>query len=607
MRVRMFVAVVVAMLLAPIADAKDDVEFMSVAEMEQLLAKGPVNATFKTVPEGSKLVKYKIQLKEFISLGHIRIVVFTSKHFVAAGMSGSPVMVKGLDGRTKLFGALSYSMDQFTVGHQWGGVTPIEYMHAEAQGGLEAATVASMPTSFTYQGVSFTPIDTTVRPGTITGARDRSWPLVAGMPITADILEWTGSDGVSTTTGSTGTITYVSPAGEIYAFGHPMLGARNVRYNFRTCRILGTVYSHMSSHKISGEESPVLGTIEYDGAYGIYGRVGGASERPVTEFTAAFSRAGKPTGSFQVKMATSPLTTRIMGFAFKLIGEVAKVPFDAQPSTVAFSSTMKLEGHAPVEYSQVFTSSQFQFGPNTVRNSSYENATEAFLEGVYTPISTHRMGFKIMGTHLSFDFSDGIAPSLKVASVKFPTTIKYGENPVMELLLVSEDNAVTLSKRTTVPLDWSTIEQPTYTADTKDTDKQSEKVVRGSLAVYSVHYLGSFLGENEREVEAPLYFLDAKDYLANFRKNLGRSNRMLYARVMVRKRSGLDEAATTLPTATLVAEETVDWIKSSQGLTERKVTTHKETSVHFSANPPPVPAGYMVAPITKMVQFEVVQ
>lgn len=610
MRVRGLLTVVfVALLLAPIADAQESVEFMSVAEAEQLLAAGPVAATFKSVPEGSTLREYDIVLRGIVSLYDIKIFVFTSKDFVVGGMSGSPVTVKGLDGRPKLLGALAYRMTDFAVGDHWGGISPIQYMHEEALGNRRAPA-SGVPGSFVHEGRTFTRlgmIPTTHTSGTAASA-DRQWPLAAGMPITMDLLEVTDAAGLSTTVSATGTITYISPSGELYAFGHPFMDARTARYNFRTCRIVGTIYSNFGSHKLSGERSPVMGTIDFDGAYGIYGRVGNADQRPVTEFSTEFSSSGVETGRYRVRMATTSLTPTIMGSAFYLLGALAKVPFPEQASTVVLTSTIELEGHEPVRFSRVFTSTQEIFGARTIYNSSYQNAYTMFLEDVYVPLTVSRFKLKVGNTHASFEFSDGVAPSLKVARAKFPSKITWGEDPVLDLLLVSEDNTITLSRHVKVPFDWDKIEKPVYTTGTKDTEKQEEKVVGGVLSIYTASVFSEVLSDNEKEVVFPLYFLDAKNYLDHFRQRLERGNRMLYARATVRKRSGVDDASPESPVP--AHGELVDsgdgWV-IGKGLNERRVTVEKEKHIRFPANLPPVPPGYMVATIKRFLPFEIVK
>lgn len=85
---------------------------------------------------------------------------------------------------------------------------------------------------------------------------------------------------------------------------------------------------------------------------------------------------------------------------------------------------------------------------------------------------------------------------------------------------------------------------------------------------------------------------------------------MLYARVDVRKRSGLGEGVVATPDP--VAERVdVDgaqgWIVSDQGLADRQVTVQKEGTVSFKVELPPVPTGSMVEPARKSLLFEIVK
>lgn len=597
----------------PLPDGRGPVEFMSVAELKQLVAGGrSLPARFKTVVEGTEFTEYDITIRDVVNNAGVWMIIFTSESPIVGGMSGSPTYARGMDGRLKKVGAIAYSMTRFMSGLQWGGISPMEYMRAEARSGVGAAQGISPPKSFAYQGMEFAPLAAKLSVRTGFGdfaGKGAAADLREGMPLVVDILEWTDANGVSTTVSATGTITEVGTNGEISGFGHPFLGARTARYNFRTCRIIGTVYSRMGSFKMSGDSSPVLGTIEYDGVYGIYGTIGGVRERPVTEFTMDFSSQGKPTGSYQIRMATSPLTSLIMDMAFAYVGEVAGVPIPRQASTASFSSTVELEGHEPIVFSQVFTSTRLPFGPEIYYASSYENACKKFLQDVYVPLGAMRFGFKITKTRLSFDFAQGLAPELNVASARVAPKLTWGKDAFLDLLLVSKDNTVTLSKRVKLPIDWSQVEKPVYTAETKDTEKEAEKVVNGRVSLYTVDKFNDALTENEKEAENPPYYLDAKDALEQFRNKLARGNRMLFAMARLRKASGSHPkppAAAAAPTLPAGSAGT-DWLLERKRQTERKTTVRYEASVPFSVPLPAVPVGFMVGSTGIYLFFEVVQ
>jgi len=124
-------------------------DFMSLEELEDILKSGPANAYFKSVPEGSVVKDYYILIKDIHKEPGLKVIVFTTMHKISAGMSGSPVYLKG-----KLVGAVAYSFNNFTK-VSWGGIAPIALMHKDQDSaGGEGGALGQ----FFYEGKLFKPI-----------------------------------------------------------------------------------------------------------------------------------------------------------------------------------------------------------------------------------------------------------------------------------------------------------------------------------------------------------------------------------------------------------------------------------------------------------------
>lgn len=617
-----------------------DVPFMDLNELRQRMSQGSVWGTFVTVTSGSERVSKSLRIEGLLEEGAMRMVVFTTHHYIAAGMSGSPVYITGADGKVKLLGALSYFLSPSAAGSQWGGITLIQDMRMEA-GKMSGGMFNGAPSpQVAYKGKTFVPIALGNRSvpeelfasgklddsgleflkankfmmygGTAGGPVVQptyNQPLEPGMPIVVDLLELTDPSGKTITISAMGTVTYVSREGTVYAFGHPFLGARDVRYRFRTGKVLGTVESHDMSFKLPGEHSPVLGVIAYDGAYGIYGRVDRQDTAVEHPLKISFRRNGGEASEYKVEMARTPYRPQLTAMVMEMLGEHYGSPMPTQASTTGLKATVPLEGYKPVTFGGSYSSNSFQFGPKVVYRSSFQNAYEDFMARVYLPLSNSSFGFKIPDIALEFDFSDGIKPSLKLAAVRFPEKVRFGSTPVLEILLVSQDNKTAMSRSVPVTIDWSQVEEPTYTAETKNTEKQDEKIVGGAFTVYTAEHFATYLSENEKERVFPAYFLNAQDCLEYFKRTLARNNKVLFARVAVRKRTGQTPEPADQKELSLTGPRSVQngWTVSRRGLSERRVTVHQDGALLVTLDMPEPPGGYTIASSVKSISFEVVK
>src|SRR3989338_4300751 len=104
-----------------------------------------VDARFYTVLKGTEIESLKIKIKGVFRQPGLEIIIFTSKHSIAAGMSGSPTYVNG-----RLMGAVSYSISG-SSDEYWGGISPISSMCEDSLRGEQK----SNPQSFIYEGKKF--------------------------------------------------------------------------------------------------------------------------------------------------------------------------------------------------------------------------------------------------------------------------------------------------------------------------------------------------------------------------------------------------------------------------------------------------------------------
>ena len=318
-----------------------------------------------TVLEGTEPVSLEVELlgvlEDWIAPG-IPLVLgrFTGEtgryKGVAAGMSGSPVMVEG-----KLLGALSYSIGSFTK-EPICGITPIEKM-------LELGNLPENPLPWRPSGAKSTlggglrPIPLTLSVSGLDQARlgefSDIWDAVGltaqpgagrasvdsldgddlqpGRPVTAMLL-W-GDKQV----GATGTITW-REGDRLLAFGHPFLGFGRTRAPLTPAEIVWTVPSALDSFKIA-RNGPPVGTMTEDRLTAIAGRVG-----PVPGGIPIHVRVVRPDAPLLERSfhaLRSPLLTGVLA-NFALRSAVADAAAAEQDEALHLSGAVRLEGAAPV-------------------------------------------------------------------------------------------------------------------------------------------------------------------------------------------------------------------------------------------------------------------
>jgi hypothetical protein len=236
---------------------------------------------------------------------------------VAAGMSGSPVLIDG-----RLVGALSYSIGSFSK-EPICGITPIERMLEleELPGGLlpwlgaRSADTRPFPLALVTRGIgpaahpvieeAFSelglPAPVQIAPAA-RGGVEAEGRLQAGDPVAA-LLVWG-----DITLGATGTITW-REGDELLAFGHPFLGYGRISVPLAPAEVIWTVPSLFNSFKIARIGEPV-GAVRQDRLTAIRGEVGAAVEG--LEMAVTLRRPGQAEVRRQFFLARDPFITPLL-------------------------------------------------------------------------------------------------------------------------------------------------------------------------------------------------------------------------------------------------------------------------------------------------------
>ena len=612
-RVRLILAVFLVVLFASVSNVFAQ-QLMALEEVENLLESSPnkeLKGYFMSVPRGTEMKTYDIVIRGVQREPGLKIIVFVTSEKIVAGMSGSPVYVNG-----KLVGAMGYSVGNYNFNdYSWGGISPIFSMIEEAkQGSLSSGMVRT----FNYKGMLFEPIAVgyhqlthgfapladkkfviTTRSGLQNQSkRTKNTVLKAGMPIVVDLVEWTDEKGEVTTVSSMGTITYIDPKGKVFAFGHPFLDSRNVVYSFRTAEVVGTVFSESSSFKLSGRTSDILGAINFDATYGISGTTSVDQLKKLHRFNLEFKSEGKTIHNFDIRVADSILTPLLSQYAFGVIGDIGGAPIPEEASVTQLDVKVELDGHKSIAWKELFASGATKFGSSTIYTSSYEAASGAFFSGIYSLLSDNKYGLKISNISVSADFIRGKSQVFKLGVYKFPNKVVWGQDPMLEILFVSQDNIMAIAKKVPVKIDWTKVEKPIYTKETLDTQKDAEKVVKGFLRIESAASFFHTLYGSEKQKFMPEYFLGPDDFLANLSSRLEITNQKVFSRIFLKSRSGLfDKAiasAKDIMPQDVPAADNTGWYVISGGLKERKTTMKDEGVAIFYVDLPQIPSGYVI-------------
>lgn len=269
---------------------------------------------------------------------------------VAAGMSGSPVMIDG-----KLVGALSYAIGQFAK-EPICGITPIRAMlaHEKYPGGAlpwrttNDSSITPLPVTLSVGGFSPSVLD---RLPAVLHDLDVAWPVsfalaASGGPTASTAASFQPGQPVSALLvwgdvqiGASGTVSYVD--GErILAFGHPFLGSGRVSAPLAAAEVVWTVPSLLNSFKIARIGEPA-GTWDQDRLTGISGRIGPIP--PGIPVALTIARVDRPALIRRFAVMKDPYLTPIL-IALAMRGQVIEEVGADRDESLSMSGTIFLRG-----------------------------------------------------------------------------------------------------------------------------------------------------------------------------------------------------------------------------------------------------------------------
>ena len=325
-----------------------------------------------------------------------------------------------------------------------------------------------------------------------------------------------------------------------------------------------------------------------------------------------FYNQGQKFNSFKIRIADNrALVPLIAGLVLSIIGETNNAPLPNEPSVTELEAKLTIKGYEEIESKQLSSSTSFAFGERMIFVSSYEAAVNKFISEIYSPIFFSSFNFQITHVEIRADFFPGKPQELKLVAFNFPRKIVWRENPVLEVLLVSQDNSIALEKRLEIKIDWDKIEEPIYTRETKETEKENEKKVEGVLRIFTLASGQASLTEKERQELFPSYFLGPKDFLQSFSRKLKLANKGLFGRLDIQAKSGLPDTKSDSGESILsdkTKSEQENWHIIEGGIRTRKTASKNLDYVNFSINFPPTPSGYIIdSKVSDGLQFEVVK
>lgn len=253
-----------------------------------------MDCTAQTVIQGTSLSTFDVHIIDIIDNGgkpYLYIKVSgpgVDDTGIAEGYSGSPVWCPLPGGGQGIAGAISYGVGEW--GNKIGLATPIESVIGTPISDPPAGNPMSAKIAR-----SLRPLDTSISVAGLTPATSKA--LVAnaakhGFTVRSTPVIGTGanfpqqelnpgasiaalySDG-DVRAGGIGTVSY-RDGNNVWAFGHPMDGAGARSLFMADAYIYGVVSNPNTSYKL-GDTGHVLGTLTYDGPYGIAGVSGKAT------------------------------------------------------------------------------------------------------------------------------------------------------------------------------------------------------------------------------------------------------------------------------------------------------------------------------------------
>src|SRR3989344_8438800 len=115
---------------------------------------------------------------------------------------------------------------------------------------------------------------------------------------------------------------------------------------------MGTVYSHLNSYKLGDKKSAILGTIDLDSTYGIYGDISLVKLSRLKRFSLELKREGWSYKNFDIKVADSEFAPMLANYALSLIGSANGAPMPEESAVTELQSTVSLKGFDPIVTSE---------------------------------------------------------------------------------------------------------------------------------------------------------------------------------------------------------------------------------------------------------------
>ncbi|MBI2057359.1 MAG: hypothetical protein HYT63_00005, partial [Candidatus Yanofskybacteria bacterium] len=374
---------------------------------------------------------------------------------------------------------------------------------------------------------------------------------------------------------------------------------------------IGTVFSEGGSFKLSGDSSEPLGLIDFDSNYGIYGNLSLDGLEKLHSLHLELKKQGQTYNSFFVRIADhQALVPLIVGGVLGLIGETNDTPLSNEPSVTELESKISIENFQPVESKQISHSDSSSFGDKIIYSSSYEVAVSRFVNGIFAPLFFSNYHFKISNVELTANFIPGRPQELKLVAYKLPSKVAWGEDPILEILLVNETNTLALEKRMPIPINWNEVEEPVYTRETRNVEKEPEKIITAVIKIFGADVAKTLLSGKEKQDLFPDYFLGPEDFLKSFSGRLRFADKGLFGAVAVRAKSGLveEKIANAESVVSDQAENAEGWHVVDGGIKSRKTTIKSDNFVKFNIQFPPIPSGYVIDPnLSETAVFEVVK
>ncbi|MBI2633321.1 MAG: hypothetical protein HYW78_02935 [Parcubacteria group bacterium] len=301
---------------------------------------------------------------------------------VAAGMSGSPLFIDG-----KNIGAIAFVMNIFDK-DPVAGVTPIEKMISK-KNTLSSSNnsknygkfILSLPLPRDPQIMKMViekldlPDYFEIQPmgQSINGyVKNSDTTAVDSMSPGSSINVYIINGDIDLA--ANGTVTYVKNK-TVYAFGHDFFGLGNTELPFDKGRVITTSANYMNSYKIpaSNRNSAYFGTIEFDGTFGIQGKLGKMPKTIPANFTMNYMGKRKDIAHLDVAPVPLALNTFlpylgswIIANTYADVNKDRKIIENNQQNTLIIHQTIKFKHYPPISRYFLYT-----FNPKNLESTLY--------------------------------------------------------------------------------------------------------------------------------------------------------------------------------------------------------------------------------------------